>query len=188
MNIFYLNESPEICAQMHCDKHVVKMIIEYAQLLSTAHRVIDGDPYYDKTKNGRRILRYKMKNPNLENTLYKAAMINHPSAVWARKNSENYIFLYNLYVSLCAEYTWRYGGKKHSTDNLLTDLLFRIPENIPEGKFFEPPQCMPDDVKDTTSIQAYHNYYNKYKSYFAKWTNRTTPDWYGFKADAGYAS
>ena len=47
---------------------------------------------------------------------------------------------------------------------------------------------MPDDVKDTTSIQAYHNYYNKYKSYFAKWTNRSTPDWYGFKADAGYAS
>ena len=63
-----------------------------------------------------------------------------------------------------------------------------MPENIPEGKFFEPPQCMPDDAKDTTSIQAYHNYYNKYKSYFAKWTNRTTPDWYGFKADAGYAS
>ena len=55
MNIFYLNESPETCAQMHCDKHVVKMIIEYAQLLSTAHRVIDGNPYYDKTKNGRKI-------------------------------------------------------------------------------------------------------------------------------------
>ena len=93
MNIFYLNESPETCAQMHCDKHVVKMIIEYAQLLSTAHRVIDGNPYYDKTKNGRKILRYRMENPNLEKTLYKAAMINHPSAVWARKNSENYIIL-----------------------------------------------------------------------------------------------
>ena len=52
MNIFYLNESPETCAQMHCDKHVVKMIIEYAHLLSPAHRVIDGNPYYDKTKKG----------------------------------------------------------------------------------------------------------------------------------------
>ena len=45
MNIFYLHKKPEISAQLHCDKHVVKMIIEYAQMLSTAHRMLDGRPY-----------------------------------------------------------------------------------------------------------------------------------------------
>ena len=58
MNIFYLNEDPKIAAQEHCDKHVCKMTIEYCQLLSTAHRVLDGAEYYDKTKNGRRIKRW----------------------------------------------------------------------------------------------------------------------------------
>lgn len=42
MNIFYLHESPAFAAEMHCDQHVRKMLIESAQLLSTAHRVLDG--------------------------------------------------------------------------------------------------------------------------------------------------
>ena len=54
MNIFYLDRHPKICAEYHCDKHTVKMIIEYAQLMSTAHRVLDGEEYYDKTSNGRK--------------------------------------------------------------------------------------------------------------------------------------
>ena len=45
MNIFYLDRDPVIAAQMMCDKHVVKMILESAQMLSTAHRVLDGDEY-----------------------------------------------------------------------------------------------------------------------------------------------
>ena len=53
MNIFYLDPNPRICAEMHLDKHVVKMIIEYAQLMSTAHRFCDGTEYYDLTANGR---------------------------------------------------------------------------------------------------------------------------------------
>lgn len=44
MNIFVLDRDPYIAAQMHCDKHVIKMICEYAQLLSTAHRQLDGTP------------------------------------------------------------------------------------------------------------------------------------------------
>ena len=54
MNIFYLHENPKICAEMHLDKHASKMCIEYAQLLSTAHRVLDGTEYYGKTKTGRK--------------------------------------------------------------------------------------------------------------------------------------
>ena len=42
MNIFYLHEDPIQNIKWHVDKHVVKMATEYAQLLSTAHRFLDG--------------------------------------------------------------------------------------------------------------------------------------------------
>ena len=82
MNIFYLDEDPILAAQMHCDKHVVKMILESAQLLSTAHRLLDGNKLAD------------------ERGLYKATHINHPSSIWVRKSSENYYWLWNLYDQL----------------------------------------------------------------------------------------
>jgi hypothetical protein len=58
MNIFYLDPNPKICAEMHVDKHVCKMVIEYAQLLSTTHRVLDGEMYIGKTVNNRNIKRW----------------------------------------------------------------------------------------------------------------------------------
>ena len=79
MNIFYLDEDPTKCAELHCDKHVCKMIIEYAQLLSTAHRVLDGKPYVSQTLGGRRIQRWEHPNYVMENVLYKASHVNHPS-------------------------------------------------------------------------------------------------------------
>ena len=79
MNIFYLDKDPKTCAEMHCDKHVVKMIIEYAQLMSTAHRVLDGDPYVSQTLGGRRIQRWKHPIAKMEKTLYKASHVKHPS-------------------------------------------------------------------------------------------------------------
>ena len=129
MNIFYLHEDPEISAKMHCDKHVVKMIIEYAQLMSTAHRILDGDEYEGKTKIGRRIRRWKHPNKNIENTIYKASHINHPSAVWARTSVANYVWLYNLFEKLCDEYTFRYG-KTHASITKLKDALYFHPDNI----------------------------------------------------------
>ena len=82
MNIFALSSDPFESAQMMCDKHVVKMIIETAQLLSTAHRVLDGEQYTDKTSNGRSIQRWRLTDAyDMENSLYKATHINHPSAV-----------------------------------------------------------------------------------------------------------
>ena len=86
MNIFYLHKDPEISAKMHCDKHVVKMIIEYAQLMSTAHRILDGDEYEGKTKIGRRIRRWKHPNKNIENTIYKSITHKSPKcSVWAQR-------------------------------------------------------------------------------------------------------
>jgi len=84
MNIFYLSDNYEDAAKMHCDSHCSKMIIEYAQLLSTAHRVLDGDEYTDLTKNGRKIKRWRLDGElgrNREPYLYKACHVNHPSAI-----------------------------------------------------------------------------------------------------------
>lgn len=100
MNIFLLHENPTICAEMHCDKHVVKMVIEYAQLMSTAHRVLDGDLYEDRTAAGRRIKRWLHPNAQMENTLYKASHINHPDGIWTRNSDANYRYLYNLWSRL----------------------------------------------------------------------------------------
>ena len=96
MNIFYLHKKPEISAQLHCDKHVVKMIIEYAQMLSTAHRMLDGRPYVSQNLGGRRIQRWEHPNPNMEKVLYKASHINHPSAVWVRESAVQYQYMYDI--------------------------------------------------------------------------------------------
>tara|TARA_B100001248_G_scaffold58592_1_gene39671 strand:+ start:262 stop:837 length:576 start_codon:yes stop_codon:yes gene_type:complete len=176
MNIFYLSAYPDQCAEMHCDKHVCKMIIEYAQIMSTAHRVLDGEEYYGRTKNGRRIKRWKM-NSNLEDILYKASHVNHPSNQWVRASWRNYTWLYEMWECLCNEYTHRYG-RKHETDRKLRDVLLEPPRNIPHERWSEPTQAMPDDVKiKGNSLIAYRNYYIKYKKDFAVWTKRTTPHW-----------
>ena len=78
MNIFYLTHNPMECAEQHCDKHVVKMILEYAQLLSTAHRLLDNNQ-----------------------KVYKTAFKNHPSTIWTRENKSNYRWLSMLFYYLC---------------------------------------------------------------------------------------
>lgn len=178
MNIFYLHNDPKTCAKLHCDKHVVKMIIEYAQLLSTAHRIIDGNEWHDVGKRGQRVKRWKLDNEVMENNLYKACHVNHPSAIWARQNVENYNWLADLWWNLCKEYTHRYG-KVHMTETKLGQYLFAAPKKIPEGEFFEPPPAMqhyPQCIVKNDSIQSYINYYREAKKHFAKWTSRPIPE------------
>ena len=93
MNIFYLNPDPKICAQEHISKHVVKMIIEYAQLLSTAHRIIDGTLSVSLSETGRKQKRYVLPDER-ESILYLSTHSNHPSAVWVRQSDANYNWLY----------------------------------------------------------------------------------------------
>tara|TARA_B100000519_G_C14119456_1_gene379705 strand:+ start:15 stop:578 length:564 start_codon:yes stop_codon:yes gene_type:complete len=178
MNIFYLHENPRECAKLHCDKHVTKMIVEYAQLLSTAHRVLNGEQYIDSS-SGRRIKRWKLDDVEMENNLYKASFINHPSAVWVRASEDNYRYLANLWYELCLEYEYRFwhNAKKHKTFQTLQHYLPLIPKNIDHNKgLTEMPQCMPDDVKADNAVDAYRNYYVQYKKSFAKWTDRPTPN------------
>jgi len=156
MNIFYLSEDPSIAARYHNDKHVVKMILETAQILSTAHRVLDK---------------------SISTELYKATHINHPSTKWARANINNYQWLYNLFCELCTEYTFRYG-KTHLTEKKLKHVLQQAPMLISNDAFTQPPQAMPDEFRSADSIQSYRTYYIKSKNHLASWTKRPTPDWY----------
>jgi len=158
MNIFYLSEYADEAAEMHCDKHVVKMILETAQLLSTAHRVLDGDDYADRAG------------------LYKVTHINHPSAVWVRQSEANYYWTLHLLWYLCAEYSKRYH-KVHKTVRLI-DALAVVPDNIPDGDFTEPPQCMPDEYKNDCAVTAYRTYYKNDKAGFAVWKYTQAPTWW----------
>ena len=160
MNIFYLNGDPKIAAIEHNDKHCVKMISEYAQMLSIAHREIDGDERADKL------------------SMYKRIHTNHPCTVWTRANDKHYNWLYQLFIALSDEYSYRYE-KKHTTDSLLRGALANPPFNIPKNlKFNEPPQCMPDKYKCNDTITAYRNFYMGDKSHFCKWKKREIPVWF----------
>ena len=158
MNIFYLDKNIEKCAKAHCDKHCVKMILEYAQLLSTAHRILDGDDGNEE--------------------LYKVTHKNHPSSVWVRQNRMHYRYVYDLFSDLCAEYAFRYS-REHKTGRLLAP-LYECPKAL-ENKmydFWEPPQCMHDQYKCNDTVQAYRNYYNGDKAYMAVWKYTSTPTWF----------
>ena len=177
MNIFYLDSNPKVCAEMHCDKHVVKMIIEYAQLMSTAHRILDGKEYIDKTANGRNIKRWRMEDEIINSGLMKASHINHPSNVWLRQSKQNYVWLLKMWLHLLAEYTHRYG-KRHACEKYI-DYVYRIPKNIPNASFTDPTPAMPDECKiPGNSIASYHKYYLEKKIRFAKWTKRERPKWF----------
>jgi hypothetical protein len=176
MNIFYLHNDPRKCAEMHVDKHCVKMILEYAQLLSTAHRVLDGVQSVRLSKTGRKQTTFVLPDSR-ESVLYSATHVNHPSAVWVRKSYENYVWLYQLFIELMKEYTYRYG-KNHACERL-ADALYTPPTHIAKGVgFSEPTPAMPDHYKvHNNSIQSYKNYYLGDKQRMFSWKKRETPSW-----------
>ena len=182
MNIFYLDNNPRICAEMHCDKHVVKMILEYAQLLSTAHRVLDGTLSTGLSESGRKQTRYVLPDDR-ESKLYVATHLNHPSAIWCRQSYANYVWLWKLLDALCTEYTYRYGKVHKTQSSGLVDELMYPPMKIPaHTPFTEPTPAMPDDVKvPGNSIQSYHNYYFTNKKHLWSWkgklNSRDRPKW-----------
>ena len=166
MNIFYLDRDPAIAARFHNDKHTIKMILESAQLLSTAHRLLDGtNNVLPDDRNG---------------ILYRATHKNHPSAIWVRSDLDHYRWVYNLLYFLIAEYRYRYKDRAHKTERLLPYLL-DAPHNISmDGPLamVDPPQCMPDDCKHEDCVTAYRQYYKKHKYHIAKWTRREQPEWW----------
>lgn len=153
MNIFYTNSNPYICAKEHCNVHQNKMIIEYAQMLSSAHRILDGTKYTIITPRKKTI--YELHDER-QDILYKATHINHPCSKWIRISNENYQWVYETLYHLCKLYYMR-NQKHHKTSNLLS-LLSESPMNIPIGTFTTPPKAMPDEYKIGDTISSYKNY------------------------------
>jgi len=146
MNIFYLHSDPVKAAQIQYNKHVVKMVLESAQMLCTAHHhyaeLLDYKPDY---------------------VPYKKAHYNHPSTIWCRQNIKQYYWLYNHMIALGEEYTKRYG-KEHLTITKCKYPLHLFPFGMPDGVFNEPPQAMPMQYKVAgCSVTAYWNYYEQEK-------------------------
>jgi hypothetical protein len=182
MNIFYLDKNPQRCAEMHVDKHCIKMILEYAQLLSTAHRVLDGVLTVGLSESGRKQQRYILSDER-QQVLYSATHINHPSAVWVRQSSANYMWLAELLEECCKEYSYRYGKiHKVESSGLMQSLKNVFPKNIPNKPFTEPTPAMPDECKvPGNSLMSYHNYYNMNKQHLWSWkgkiNSREVPKW-----------
>jgi hypothetical protein len=180
MNIFVLAYDPFIAAKQMCDKHVVKMIVETAQMLSTAHRVLDGVPLNSTSASGRKYKKYIMPDAQWDNILCKAVMPNHPCTAWCLETQENYKWLCRHGMQLLHEYTARYG-KVHKMEPLYWDYLIHPPKMFKHRKnhiLTEFPQAMPPQYKDPDPVVAYRQYYINEKSRFAKWKLGNVPDWY----------
>jgi hypothetical protein len=157
MNIFWLDENEELAASYHCDKHVVKMCLEYAQLLSSVLRV---------------------NSPELctINFPYRLTHKNHPCAVWARASNRNYNKLYKLAIALGEVYTYRYKKRHKSIETIV--------KQLPSPRFnstelTELPQCMPEQYRiKNDPVTAYRIYYIEEKAGFAEWKYSDTPAWF----------
>lgn len=167
MNLFVLDRCPHRSARLMCDKHVVKMILEVAQMLSTAHRELESNIVTDDC------------------LLYKKTHLNHPSTIWVRTTGANYMWTYRHFLALCDEYTRRYG-KVHLTETKLREELMYIPEVLHPSTNLKnltvPPLCMPEEyyVKGRQQPKSwkecalsYQAYYKGAKAYMA--TYKLTP-------------
>lgn len=179
MNIFFLDESPTLSAQYMVDKHVVKMIVETAQLLSTAHRVIDGLQVQLFLEKDGKIRKKKVwVLDDFRNELfYKATHVNHPSAVWVKQSVENYNWLVDHLHALSNEYSYRYG-KRHKTITRLGYEIQTPPYGLTNWEFTEPALAMPDEFKiNNDYVTSYRNYYKIAKKNLHSWKIRGKPEW-----------
>ncbi len=155
MNIFLLDRDIGLNVQYHCDKHVVKMILESAQLLSSVHHMQGNPQGYTLTHK------------------------KHPCAMWARYSQENYDWLLEFTLTLGDEYTYRYG-KIHKSIGVVENLPH---PNLPYLGLTEHPKCVADDLKHIEDVvEAYRVYYIRDKGYMCKWTDRNIPEWFEFPA------
>jgi hypothetical protein len=182
MNIFYIDSDVRKCAEMHNSKHVIKMILEENQLLSTAHRVLDGIESTVISDSGRKKKVWELPDER-NHILYSATHINHPSAIWVRQSNKNYQWLWEHVTELCKEYTFRYGKIHKCESSGLVLALNECPKNIPIGEFTEPTPAMPVEyIVQGDSLTSYRNYYVRGKQHLASWegkvNSREVPLWY----------
>ncbi len=180
MNIFALDSDPRVAAEMLCDKHVVKMIVESCQLMSTAHHVLDGKEVFRTSKNGRKIRTYMAVTNASHPPLLRCTMMNHPCSIWTRYSSGNYEWLWTHTTELLVQYHIRYE-KEHTYTNLVHKTLVQVPStlafNTRRGatSFV---QAMPEKYRQADAVEAYREYYICEKARFAKWKCGNVPNWF----------
>ena len=154
MNIFHLHKDPKICAEYHCDKHVVKMILETGQMLSTAYQ----------------------RHCGIDQQLYKPAYPKHPMTIWVGDTGGNFYWSLRLLDELLNQYEKRYK-KIHKSKKIYKLLSTTYNKwHTLKPNITQPPLCMPDEYKCNDYIQSYKNYYVGEKKRFAKYTAVDTPD------------
>lgn len=156
MNIFYVDPDPKIAAQSLADVHVSKMILESAQILCTAHRLIDGPDFANAVH------------------MYQPTHINHPCSIWVRESLSHYHWLVSHALALGEEFVYRYGHM-HGTLVKLSGAMCYGPEGLDDLGFIPPPRCMPDEYKVESVVESYRNYYRNEKQF--EYTRREKPEW-----------
>jgi hypothetical protein len=153
MNIFVLDSDPVKAARYHCNKHVVKMILESASMLAIPH----DNPPCNKSK----------------------AWKNHPCTRWTVENTANYEWHCELAYNLCMEYTTRYH-KRHKMQDVIEWYSNNLPLLPKVDCVNSYCLAMPDDCKSGDAIVSYRKYYMNYKAGFAKWPEGLIPYWWVF--------
>jgi hypothetical protein len=176
-NIFAVDSDPRKAARMLCDVHVHKMTLETAQMLSMAHRLLDGAPTKVQTKTGRTKTEYVLSDAR-EQVLYKTTHSGHPCVVWTCTASDNYKWLAEHGLALSEEYLARYG-KRHKSGAMIEDHLLPLPHNMKIASLTPFHQGMPEIYHGEDPIEAYRRFYRGAKSAFAEWNKGVPPpDWY----------
>lgn len=188
MNLFILDECPIVSAMWQCDKHVPKMIVESGQMLSTAHRMLDGTMERRPSKSGKTMVKYwKLDDNQNESLFYKAVHMGHPCTVWTMESAANYDWHWQHFSALCQEYTFRYG-KIHKTDRELREVLESRPLNIPDGgltPFKLAMKSNPECIALGDPVKAYQAFYQTKQDRFKMvWTRREKPEWFKYRSVA----
>lgn len=178
MNLFVLSLDADENAEMHCDQHVVKMILEGAQLLSTAvvvHQALCENVGRSLTRDEiKRIHMYWDSMDALKP--YKPTHVNHPLTIWTRTSKKNFMFVKSYVHALHNEYQRRYA-KMHKSA-MVADSL-EPPSTMPEGNLpVQPVLCMPEEYKtEGDPVRSYRTFYKEEKMKFAKYAYTPMPSW-----------
>jgi hypothetical protein len=187
LNLFILDTDPVKAAQLQCDKHASKMVVESGQMLSTVHRILDGSLEKRSSKSGKTNVKYWKLPDSRESVLYKAVHMAHPCTVWTMKTKSNYMWHYEHFVALANEFTYRYN-KQHKTYTDLADILKSPPKNIPNGPLTLWPLAMksnPECMFPEDPVKSYRMFYQTKQDRFKMvWKNRPVPEWFKYKETA----
>ena len=155
-------------------------------MLSTAHRMLDGNLEVYINANGRKAMRYNL-NDWRQQVLYKAVHYHHPCTVWTMESSENYKWHWQHLEALCAEYRFRYG-KIHKTETTILHALKDLPKNIPIAEMTNFRLAMgsnPECMDENDIIGSYRAFYQTKQSRFKmRWTDRPVPSWFSYQENA----